>query len=43
MRILAAVKKLQSATHYTDPQLDFLTNYTYSLSKDNLIPFGALQ
>ncbi|PPQ92757.1 hypothetical protein CVT25_003866 [Psilocybe cyanescens] len=42
-RILTAVKNLQSASHFLDPRLDFLHNYTYTLGKDNLIPFGALQ
>ncbi|KAF9556503.1 phytase, partial [Agrocybe pediades] len=42
-RIQAAVKKLQSAKTYTDPRLDFLTNYTYTLGHDDLVPFGALQ
>ncbi|PPQ70094.1 hypothetical protein CVT24_003866 [Panaeolus cyanescens] len=42
-RILNAVQKLKSATQYTDPAFDFLTNYTYSLGKDNLVPFGAFQ
>ncbi|KIM38767.1 hypothetical protein M413DRAFT_241634 [Hebeloma cylindrosporum] len=42
-RIKVAIKKLQSATHYTDLPLAFLVNYTYSLGKDNLVPFGALQ
>ncbi|KAF8165911.1 phytase [Crassisporium funariophilum] len=41
--ILAAVAKLKSATHHTDPRLDFLTNYTYTLGINDLVPFGALQ
>ncbi|KAF8967497.1 phytase [Flammula alnicola] len=42
-RIVAAVQKLQSATHYTDSRLNFLHNYTYTLGKDDLVPFGAFQ
>ncbi|KAH9482157.1 3-phytase B [Psilocybe cubensis] len=42
-RILTAVNNLKSATDFLDPRLDFLRNYTYTLGKDNLIPFGALQ
>ena len=42
--ILAALNKLQSATNFTDPRLDFLRNYTYTLGKNgDLVPFGAFQ
>ncbi|KJA17736.1 hypothetical protein HYPSUDRAFT_146103 [Hypholoma sublateritium FD-334 SS-4] len=42
--ILTALNKLQSATSFTDPRLDFLRNYTYALGKNgDLIPFGAFQ
>ena len=42
-RIAISLTKLQSATHYTDPRLQFLTNYTYNLGVDDLVPFGASQ
>ncbi|KAF8187185.1 phytase [Pholiota molesta] len=42
--ILAAVTKLQSATNYSNPKLDFLRNYAYTLGKNgDLVPFGAFQ
>jgi len=34
---------VQSATKYIDPQLAFLTNYTYAFGVDDLVPFGASQ
>ena len=42
-RIVASLTKLQSATNYTNSQLSFLTNYTYSLGADDLVPLGASQ
>ncbi|KAF8812207.1 acid phosphatase [Phlegmacium glaucopus] len=42
-RIVTSIIKLQSATHYTDPRLTFLTNYTYALGANDLVPFGASQ
>ncbi|KDR84436.1 hypothetical protein GALMADRAFT_54583 [Galerina marginata CBS 339.88] len=42
-RILAAVQNLKAATQFLDPRLDFLTNYTYALGQNDLVPFGALQ
>lgn len=42
-RILAALHKLHSATTYTDPNLRFLTNYTYFLGMNNMVPLGVLQ
>ncbi|KAJ3570644.1 hypothetical protein NP233_g4261 [Leucocoprinus birnbaumii] len=41
--ILAALNKLQSASSYTHPDLQFLKNFTYDLGTDVLVPFGALQ
>lgn len=41
--ISSAVFKLRSATTYTDPSLQFLTNYTYSLGENDSVPLGALQ
>ncbi|KAF9477842.1 phytase [Pholiota conissans] len=42
--ILSAVTKLQSAGLYTNPRLNFLRNYTYTLGKNgDLVPFGAFQ
>ncbi|KAG5342942.1 hypothetical protein C0989_005891 [Termitomyces sp. Mn162] len=42
-RIMAAVAKLAAVQNYTDSSLDFLKNYTYPLSSDLLVPFGAAQ
>lgn len=42
-RILSSLTQLQSATNYTDPRLAFLTNYTYTLGVNDLVPFGASQ
>jgi hypothetical protein len=42
-RIVNSLTQLQSATKYIDPQLAFLTNYTYALGVDDLVPFGASQ
>ncbi|KAG6906496.1 hypothetical protein DXG01_013675 [Tephrocybe rancida] len=39
----AAVAKLTSVDKYTDSSLDFLKTYTYALSTDDLVPFGASQ
>ncbi|RDB19862.1 3-phytase A [Hypsizygus marmoreus] len=39
--IVTALSKLMSATNYTDPSLQFLKSYTYSLGTDDLVPFGA--
>ncbi|KAI0941128.1 hypothetical protein AcV7_002773 [Taiwanofungus camphoratus] len=38
-----ALKKLQGAKKFTDPQMYFLHNFTYSLGKDDLVPFGAAE
>ncbi|KAG6877281.1 hypothetical protein C0993_008875 [Termitomyces sp. T159_Od127] len=40
---MAAVAKLTAVPNYTDSSLDFLKTYTYSLSSDLLVPFGAAQ
>ncbi|KAF8887235.1 phosphoglycerate mutase-like protein [Gymnopilus junonius] len=42
-QIQAALQKLQSATEFMDPKLDFLRNFTYALGINHLIPFGAMQ
>lgn len=42
-RIQAALQRFQSASEFLDPKLKFLKNYTYSLSQDDLVPFGAQQ
>ncbi|KAF9778341.1 phytase [Thelephora terrestris] len=41
--ILKALKKLQAATTYHDPNLHFLKNYTYDLGVNDLVQFGADQ
>ncbi|KAI0941138.1 hypothetical protein AcV7_002782 [Taiwanofungus camphoratus] len=41
--IKKALKKLQGAKKFTDPQMYFLHNFTYSLGKDDLVPFGAAE
>ncbi|KAF7344135.1 Acid phosphatase [Mycena venus] len=41
--IISGVKKLQSVQNYTDPRLDFLKTFTYSLGVADLVPFGAHQ
>ncbi|KAF9477838.1 phytase [Pholiota conissans] len=42
--IVAAVEKLQEATNYTATELNFLSNYTYTLAMNgDLLPFGAIQ
>ncbi|KAG6839401.1 hypothetical protein C0991_002935 [Blastosporella zonata] len=41
--ILGALAKLTSVDEDTDSSLDFLKSYTYILSTDNLVPFGASQ
>ncbi|KAI0941117.1 hypothetical protein AcV7_002762 [Taiwanofungus camphoratus] len=41
--IKKALKKLQGAKKFTDPQMYFLHNFTYSLGKDDLVPFGATE
>ncbi|KAI0941112.1 hypothetical protein AcV7_002758 [Taiwanofungus camphoratus] len=41
--IKKALKKLQGARNFTDPQMYFLHNFTYSLGKDDLVPFGATE
>ncbi|KAF8076951.1 phytase [Lyophyllum atratum] len=41
--IITAVNKLMSAERYTDPRLNFLSNYTYRLGQNDLVPFGARQ
>lgn len=35
--------KLQTAQTYTDPRFAFLSNFTYDLGHDDLVPFGAQQ
>ena len=40
-KYLASLAKLQSATEFKDPRLDFLKDYTVVLGVDDLIPFGA--
>ena len=42
-RIQTAIGKLQSVDNYTDSILSFLTNYTYDLGQDVLVPLGAAQ
>ncbi|KAH9854921.1 phytase [Lenzites betulinus] len=42
-RILAALGKLQKADNFTDPLLDFVEDYTYSLGQDSLVALGATQ
>ncbi|KAK7045116.1 acid phosphatase [Favolaschia claudopus] len=41
--IISGINKLQSVQHYTDPRLDFLKTFTYSLGVADLISFGAHQ
>ncbi|KAF8217793.1 phytase [Mycena galopus ATCC 62051] len=41
--ILSGVNKLQSAEFYTDPRLDFLHTFEYSLDEALLVPLGAIQ
>ncbi|THH31094.1 hypothetical protein EUX98_g3091 [Antrodiella citrinella] len=41
--IKAALAKLLAVRHYTDPQLDFLRNFTDDLGSNDLVPFGAAQ
>ncbi|KAJ7322877.1 phytase [Mycena albidolilacea] len=41
--ILPGVQKLQSAEFYTDPRLDFLDTFVYSLEENLLVPLGAIQ
>ncbi|KAJ7253667.1 phytase [Mycena haematopus] len=41
--IISGVKKLQSAEFYTDPRLDFLHTFVYSLGENLLVPLGAIQ
>ncbi|KAH7909639.1 histidine phosphatase superfamily [Hygrophoropsis aurantiaca] len=38
-----SVAKLQSADISSDPSLSFLTNFTYALGTDVLVPYGAAQ
>ncbi|KAI0089102.1 phytase [Irpex rosettiformis] len=40
-RILAALSKIQSATSFNDPNLEFLRNYEYALGTDDMVPYGA--
>ncbi|KAI0076913.1 phytase [Panus rudis PR-1116 ss-1] len=42
-RIKAAMAKLESVKHLTDPRLDFLRSFKYDLGADDLVPFGAAQ
>ncbi|KAF5333502.1 hypothetical protein D9611_002520 [Ephemerocybe angulata] len=42
-RILAALKKLQSAPVFTDIRLSFVKDYRYPLGVAELVPFGAYQ
>jgi hypothetical protein len=39
--IQVSVARLLGARNYTDSRLDFLTNYTYELGQDDLVPLGA--
>lgn len=39
-RILAGVRKIQSAKEYKDPHLNFLESFEYDLGENNLTPFG---
>jgi len=40
---LAALEKLQAATDYDDPKLDFMKNYDYDLGMNDLVKYGADQ
>ncbi|ETW86127.1 hypothetical protein HETIRDRAFT_471458 [Heterobasidion irregulare TC 32-1] len=42
-KIASAVTKLSAVKEYNNEKLDFLHNFTYTLGKDDLIPFGAAQ
>jgi len=42
-RITDALKKLQAATKYDDPKLDFMKKYTYDLGMNDLVKYGAEQ
>ncbi|KAI0796390.1 phytase [Irpex lacteus] len=42
-RITTALAKLQNATNFTDPRLDFVKTFQYTLGKDDLVRFGADQ
>ncbi|PCH40718.1 phytase [Wolfiporia cocos MD-104 SS10] len=39
--IKAALKKLQGVSQITSPDLQFVTNFTFDLGEDDLVPFGA--
>lgn len=39
--IAKALPKLQAATSYDDPKLDFVKNYTYDLGMNDLVKHGA--
>jgi hypothetical protein len=39
--IQVSLARLMGAVNYTDPRLDFLTNYTYELGQDDLVLLGA--
>ncbi|KAJ7686909.1 histidine phosphatase superfamily [Mycena rosella] len=41
--IISGIHKLQSVHTYTDPRLDFLKNFAYTLGVADLVPFGAHQ
>ncbi|KAL0960773.1 hypothetical protein HGRIS_005794 [Hohenbuehelia grisea] len=41
--IRSALSKLSSVQNFTDPRLDFLRTYQYTLGINDLVPFGALQ
>ncbi|KIY44902.1 acid phosphatase [Fistulina hepatica ATCC 64428] len=42
-KIQSALESLEDVGEWTDPSLDFLNTYNYSLSQDLLVPLGAQQ
>jgi hypothetical protein len=40
---MEALEKLQAATTYDDPKLDFIKGYAYDLGMNDLVKYGADQ
>jgi hypothetical protein len=41
--IVSGINKLQSVDKYTNPAMDFLSTFVYTLGVNDLVPFGAQQ